>query len=244
MKTYGLIGYPLGHSFSQDFFNRKFAAENIRDCCYKLFPLPDLSLFPSLLSGEPTLAGLNVTIPHKRKIIPFLDRLDEEAAITGAVNTIKIDHHGLTGYNTDITGFENSFLPLLKPHHAGALVLGTGGSAAAAAYVLEKHRIPFMYVSRNPESGSGIPYSAIDKDLLESYPVIINCTPAGMFPNLHEAPDIPYGLLGPGNYLFDMVYNPDPTVFLEKGALAGAAVKSGAEMLRIQAEAAWAVWNQ
>lgn len=244
MNGYGLIGYPLSHSFSREYFNRKFASEKIRDAMYEHFVLPDISGFPALLKQNPGLRGLNVTIPYKKSIMPYLDRMDASALEAGAVNTILIKDSLLTGYNTDVIGFEKSLSPLLKKNHRGALILGTGGSASAVASVFRKRNFPHLFVSRNPPDQQVIPYSGITREILDTYPVIIHCTPVGMYPDVDACPDVPYDLLGPGNLLFDLVYNPDPSLFLQQGAAAGAAVKSGKEMLFIQAEESWKIWSQ
>jgi shikimate dehydrogenase len=244
MNIYGLIGFPLTHSFSREYFSRKFSAENIRDTIYEHFPISDLSSFPSLLQKHSGLKGLNVTIPYKQQIMPFLDRLDLSAAAVGAVNTILIRDSALIGYNTDIVGFEKSFTPLLNNEYCGALILGTGGSAAAVSWVLRKIKMPYVFISRHPAEGEALSYADITGELLLSHPVIINCTPVGMYPDVEACPDIPYDLLGSGNLLFDLIYNPEPSLFLQRGAAAGAAIKSGREMLMLQAEESWRIWNQ
>jgi len=244
MNIFGLIGFPLSHSFSRDYFTGKFSAENIRDAVYEHFPLPDLSSFPSLLQQYSGLKGLNVTIPYKQQIMPYLDRLDLSAAAVGAVNTVIVKDSFLIGYNTDIVGFEKSFTPLLQKDHRGALILGTGGSAAAVSWVLRKIKMPYVFISRHPAEGEALSYSDITAELLLSHPVIINCTPAGMYPDVNACPDIPYDLLSSKNLLFDLIYNPDPSLFLQRGAAAGAATKSGREMLMLQAEESWRIWNQ
>ena len=225
MNRYGLIGYPLTHSFSKEFFTRKFAAENIPDAVYENFSLPDLSSFPSLIDENQELKGLNVTIPYKQQILPFLDRLDITAAAVGAVNTIRVKDSLLIGYNTDIAGFEKSFTPLLQKSYSGALILGTGGSAAAVSWVLQKIKLPYVFISRKPADDHILSYADITEELLLSYSVIINCTPVGMYPDVQACPDIPYEMLSSNNLLFDLIYNPDPSVFLQKGTAAGAVVK-------------------
>lgn len=244
MKTYGLIGFPLTHSFSREYFTKKFSAEDIRDAVYEHFSFPDLSSFPLLLQQHAGLKGLNVTIPYKQKIMPYLDQLDLSAAAAGAVNTILVRDSSLIGYNTDIVGFEKSFTPLLKGSRRGALILGTGGSASAVSWVLRKIKMPYVFISRHPTDDEALSYADITRELLLSHPVIINCTPAGMYPDVQACPDIPYDFLGSRNLLFDLIYNPDPSLFLQKGAAAGAAVKSGREMLILQAEESWRIWNQ
>jgi len=259
---YGLIGYPLGHSFSQKFFTEKFSAEKI-SAEYKLFPVEHINLFPNVLRENPNLRGLNVTIPYKEQIIPFLDELDDTAREIGAVNVIKIISRpkppkggfgngtalksplgdlGVVGYNTDVIGFENSLKKLLQPQHTKALILGTGGAAKGVAYVLKKLNIKYLFVSRTPKEGQ-ISYPDIDAALLSDYTLIINTTPAGTFPNVEACPDIPYKYLTDKHLLYDLIYNPEKTLFLQLGATQGASIKNGLEMLHGQALAAWDIWN-
>ncbi|GHT34992.1 shikimate 5-dehydrogenase [Bacteroidia bacterium] len=260
MKHYGLIGYPLGHSFSQKFFTDKFAQENI-DADYQLFPIEKIDLFPTLLAENPNLCGLNVTIPYKEQIIPFLDELDETAREIGAVNVIKflppsplkgeqergsqVPFRGFRGkgYNSDVIGFENSLKPLLQPHHNKALILGNGGAAKGVAYVLRKLSIHYIIVSRTPKSGQ-ISYADINADLLRDYTLIINTTPTGTFPKTDVCPDIPYKELTDKHLLYDLIYNPEKTLFLQRGEAQGATIKNGLEMLHGQALAAWDIWER
>ncbi len=246
MKLYGLIGYPLGHSFSEKFFSEKFAAEKI-DAQYKLFPLENIDSFPGLLKKEPTLCGLNVTIPYKEKIIPFLSELDEIAQKIGAVNVIKFIRTTqgmiLKGYNSDVVGFENSLCPLLKPHHNKALILGTGGASKGVAFVLQKLGIEYKFVSRTPADGQ-FTYVDLHEDIIKTYPVIINTSPVGTFPHTDECPDIPYQTISAKHLLYDLIYNPKKTLFLQKGKAQGATIKNGLDMLHGQALAAWNIWNK
>ena len=241
MRRYGLIGYPLSHSFSKKYFEEKFRAEGITGCAYELFPIPEITGLEALLRTQPDLHGLNVTIPYKRSVLPYLD--DISNLPLEACNCIKIENNKLTGYNTDVTGFERSFTPLLQPHHTRALILGSGGAAAAVAYCLNKLGIKFSIVSRKPGPDAQLTYQDIDGSLLASHPVIINTTPLGMYPNIHEAPPLLYDALTSGHYLYDLHYNPPKTLFLQKGEEKGAAIKNGLEMLIIQAEESWRIWN-
>ncbi|MEP7166026.1 MAG: shikimate dehydrogenase [Ferruginibacter sp.] len=244
MNVYGLIGNPLGHSFSKKYFTEKFEKEGRNDCRFELYPLSTISEFPSLIENTKDLRGLAVTIPYKEAVIPFLDDISEEAKKIGAVNCIKIIANRLRGYNTDAIGFERSLKPLLQPHHAKALVLGSGGSSKAVQYVLDKLRITFLVVTRNEMERAGfINYSAIDENITNDHPLIINCTPVGMYPNEAEQPLLPYHFLHKKNLLFDLIYRPAETRFLASGKQFGATVKNGFEMLMIQAEENWRIWN-
>lgn len=242
-KIFGLIGYPLSHSFSKGYFIEKFKREGIADCAYELFPLSDISLFPALLQEQPNLVGLNVTIPHKEAVIPYLNELDEEAREIGAVNTITIRSGKTKGYNTDVYGFEASFRKHLQPHHQRALVLGTGGASKAVLHVLRKWGIPYLLVSRTGGEGK-ISYNDLTPELLESHTIIINTSPLGMYPKVEACPELPYEALTPQHYLYDLIYNPAETIFLRKGKEAGAITENGLEMLHLQAEKAWEIWNK
>lgn len=244
MNEYGLIGYPLQHSFSKKYFTEKFEKEGLTNCSFKLFPLQSVSELPEILHSHKNLKGLAVTIPYKVEVLPYLTAVDEAVIKIGAVNCIRIKNEKLTGYNTDVTGFEKSFLPHLKDHHSRALVLGTGGASKAVQYVLNKLGFQFLVVTRNIEFRQGhIQYEMINVEIIENYPVIINCTPVGMFPNEKAKPLIPYHLLTNRNYLYDLVYKPEETLFLNEGKKYGAIVKNGFEMLIIQAEENWRIWN-
>lgn len=243
MKQFGLIGYPLSHSFSQKFFTDKFREENITGCVYDNFPLENIEALRGVLEKYPNLAGLNVTIPYKEKVIPFLHHQSDVVKKIGACNCIKFVNGELHGYNTDVTGFEESLRPLLESHHRKALVLGTGGAAKAIHFVLEKLGIIFLEVSRNPFSGRQISYEQLTPELIAEHTLIINTTPVGMYPHTNECPPLPYTALTPKHYLFDLVYNPAKTMFLQKGEEQGAVIKNGADMLVIQALESWRIWN-
>jgi shikimate dehydrogenase len=254
MRLFGLIGYPLGHSFSKKYFSQKFLDEGITDCRYELFPLANIGELPGLLSAHPDLCGLNVTIPYKEQVIAYLDHPGVASAI-GACNCIDIRQGQRYGYNTDVIGFRESFAPALRAWDKAALVLGTGGAAKAVAYVLGQLGIGFRYVSRkpygvgDPVGGTGgtatevLGYADITPTLLETYTVIINCSPVGTFPNIGDAPSLPYDALSARHYLYDLVYNPEKTRFLKEGQARGAVIRNGYEMLRLQAEEAWRIWN-
>lgn len=243
MKTYGLIGYPLSHSFSERYFGRKFAAGGIRECTYTNFPLADIAQLPQLLAATPTLCGLNVTIPYKQAVIPYLTRLDDQAAQVGAVNCIRIENGTLTGYNTDIYGFRESLLQLIGPARPRALVLGGGGASKAVKYVLRQLGIPFQVVSRT-KSPDTITYEEVTPALLAGHPLVVNTTPLGTCPAIHECPALPYEAITPAHFLFDVVYNPEATRFLALGKERGAATMNGMQMLVGQAEKSWEIWNR
>lgn len=246
MKLFGLIGYPLGHSFSEKFFTEKFQKENI-NACYKLFPIENIQLFHQILEKNPTIEGLNVTIPYKEQIVPYLDELDKTAAEIGAVNVIKIkkdvNQVKLIGYNSDIIGFEQSIRPLLTEHHKKALILGTGGASKGVAYVLKKLNIDYTFVSRN-KNVDCFTYEELNKEIINSHTLIVNCSPIGTYPNTEVCPNIPYEGLSKQHLLYDLIYNPEKTLFLKKGEMEGATIKNGLEMLHKQAISAWEIWNQ
>lgn len=244
MKVYGLLGLSLGHSFSQKYFTEKFQKENIKDCLYSNFEIASLIDGIPLLKQMRELSGLNVTIPYKAGIIPFLDELSAECTEMNACNCIKITRGKWIGHNTDVTGFETSFRPLLQAHHTKALILGTGGAASAVAFVLKKAGISFLYVSRTPNALlPSIGYEKIDSQILKEYKIVINTTPSGMYPNVDDYPKIPYEYIGPQHYFFDLIYNPGKTLFLKKAAMQGAMIMNGSMMLEIQAEESWKIWN-
>ena len=242
MTKYGIIGYPLGHSFSRGFFTEKFTRESI-DAQYLNFEIPDVAMLSDVLRDNPELRGLNVTLPHKQAVIPLLDEMSEEAMEIGAVNVIRVRNGKLKGFNSDIIGFTNSIKPLLQPHHRKALVLGTGGASKAIRVGLNRLGIEWTYVSRSPRDGM-VTYEDITAETLQEYTVIINCSPVGMFPKVDAAPAIPYELLSPQHLLFDCVYNPEETLSMKKGRKQGATVKNGLEMLHLQAIASWNFWNE
>jgi len=248
MRLFGLIGYPLEHSFSPGYFGEKFRKEGI-DAEYRLFPLESVGAFPRLVEDVPSLEGLNVTIPYKKQILPYLDRLSDEASRIGAVNTLVFDKTSdnsrfISGYNTDVWGFTHSIRPLLKPHDRLALVLGTGGSSAMVGYALRKLGIVPLFVTRsNPATAESIRYSQLTPEELRRRSVIVNTTPVGMYPHVEEKPPIPYSAIGPDHLLFDLVYNPPESRFLQEGLRRGARVKNGYQMLCLQAEKSWEIWN-
>ncbi len=249
MNIYGLIGYPLTHSFSKKYFSEKFEKENLHTSVYQNFEIDSIARFKDIIATNPQLNGLNVTIPYKEKVIDYLDELDPEAKEIGAVNTIKFTENvGLlktSGFNTDIFGFEESINPLLQPEHKKALILGTGGASKAIEYVLKKKNINFLHVSRNNANGkSVISYNDLTPDVLNEYTIIINTTPLGMYPDIHSCPELPWEYVGQKHLLYDLVYNPDLTKFMSMGLEQGAQVKNGLEMLHLQAEKAWEIWNR
>jgi shikimate dehydrogenase len=239
---YGIIGYPLLTTFSPDYFKEKFARLNI-DATYEKFPLEKIDSFIALIQSNPSLQGLNVTIPHKENVIPFLDALDDTAQKIGAVNTIQFKEGKLIGYNTDTIGFKNSLKPLLKQHHSKALILGTGGSSKAVAYALQELGISYQYVSRKKKDDQLV-YSGLNAAIINDHKLIINTTPLGMKPYDSLFPEIPYEYIGKEHLLYDLIYHPAETPFLQKGKASGAAIKNGAEMLIEQAEAAWRIWDR
>ncbi len=245
MKKYGLIGFPLAHSFSKKYFENKFLEENLTDRSFELFPIENIAEFNLLVQSGKINAGLAVTIPYKQTVIPFLDHLDATAAATGAVNCIKIKDNKTIGYNTDQFGFEQSLLPLLKPHHKKALILGTGGSSLAVQYILDKQQIDYLPVSRKASGGNkNITYEQVDEQIMNEYNLIINCTPVGMHPQESAKPNLPYQFLSPFHLLYDLVYNPENTAFLQQGKIMGCVTKNGMEMLALQAEENWKIWEE
>lgn len=245
MKKFGIIGYPLGHSFSPGYFNEKFRNEGI-DAVYDRYELPRIEDFPGIISTNPELVGLNVTIPYKEKVMAYLDKVSPEAMAIGAVNVVKVTGNGknvtLTGYNSDVIGFSRSIKPLLQKHHKKALILGTGGASKAVNYALKQLGLETVLVSRT-EKDDTICYSQVTEELIREYEVIVNCTPCGMAPDFDSCPNIPYDKLNSSNLLYDLIYNPDETLFLKKGKEQGAVTKNGLEMLLLQAEAGWEIWN-
>lgn len=243
MHRLGLIGKTLSHSFSKTFFEEKFRREGISDYSYDLFEIPEIQQITDFIRQHPDLKGFNVTIPYKQTIIPFLDELSQEAAAIGAVNAVFIKRNGnqiLTkGFNTDAEGFLRSMDGYPMP--SKAMVLGTGGAAAAISYVLENHGCACTFVSRDPKRG--LPYSALTPELVREHPLIVNCTPLGTFPNINEKPDIPYEGISGGHFLYDLVYNPSETAFLKEGIRRGAMTQNGLAMLHAQAEAAWSLFR-
>ena len=245
MDKYGLIGFPLGHSFSVSFFNEKFTNENI-NARYINFEIPQIDELPEILASNPELKGLNVTIPYKQKVISYLDDISPEAKSIGAVNVIRITHKGknpiLKGFNSDVIGFTRSIEPMLEKFHKKALILGTGGASKAIEYGLNTLGLETLFVSRTKRDGC-ITYDEVTSELVKEYNVIVNCTPVGMYPKADSCPDLPYEAMGSHNILYDLIYNPDETLFMKKGAEHGATTKNGLEMLLLQAIASWDFWN-
>ena len=242
MRQFGLIGYPLSHSFSKKYFAEKFEREGLNNCIYENYPIPSINELTALLKDYPSLEGLNVTIPYKEQVIPFLSARSAVVEKINACNCIKIENGQLSGHNTDVTGFELSLVPKLKEHHRKALILGTGGAAKAVEYVLSKLGIQSQYVSRTASPGI-LGYESVSRDLLSEYTLIVNTTPLGMYPETGTCPPIPYDAISNRHYLFDLVYNPAKTVFLQNGARFGAVISNGGSMLQIQAEESWKIWN-
>ena len=248
MQTYGLIGYPLEHSFSQKYFTDKFKSEGLSQYQYLNYSLERVELIKEIVDRDSTLIGLNVTIPYKQKVINYLDERDEISKKIGAVNTIKIERTEgkvrLKGYNTDAYGFYHSLQPHLKKKHDSALILGTGGSSRAVAYVLDELGIHYIYVSRSPREKSQLSYMDLCGPVLYNFQIIINTSPVGMYPDVNNAPDIPYDFIAKDHILFDLIYNPEETLFLKKGKEKGAQIINGLSMLHLQAERSWDIWNR
>ena len=247
MKKFGLIGYPLGHSFSRNFFNEKFHSELI-DAEYVNFEIPTIEDLPKVIAANPNLAGFNVTIPYKEQVIPFLDAIDKDAEAIGAINVVKVQHVKgkvvLTGFNSDVMGFVQSIESMLEPQHKKALILGTGGASKAINHGLHQLGLETLFVSRNRHDEHTITYEEITPAIMDEYKVIVNCTPIGMYPKADECPNIPYEYLTPKHLLYDLLYNPDTTLFMKKGSDKGAVVKNGLEMLLLQAFGSWDIWNR
>ncbi|MBR1399964.1 MAG: shikimate dehydrogenase [Prevotella sp.] len=245
MDKYGLIGYPLAHSFSISYFNEKFQNEGI-DAEYINFEIPTIEALPEVLASNPELKGLNVTIPYKQRVMSYLDAISPEARAIGAVNVIKVEHRGndvrLKGFNSDVIGFTKSIEPLLERYHKKALILGTGGASKAIDYGLKSLGLETVFVSRYERPGT-IQYERITPDVVKEYNVIVNCTPCGMFPHSDECPNLPYEAMDSHTILYDLIYNPDETMFMYNGKKQGATVKNGLEMLLLQAFSSWEFWN-
>ncbi|HLK28965.1 MAG TPA: shikimate dehydrogenase [Puia sp.] len=243
MRKFGLIGYPLSHSFSQKYFTEKFNKENIEDCSYQNFSIPAIQEISSIILSEAELCGLNVTIPYKEQVIPFLDFKNEVVEQINACNCIKIIDRKLYGFNTDVVGFEISLKKKLKAHHKNALILGTGGAAKAVEYVMKKLGIEYKLVSRKPSSENAISYNDLNENIIRSHQLIVNTSPIGMYPNVYAYPEITYQAITSQHYFFDLIYNPAKTAFLQKGEERGAVIENGLEMLVLQAEESWRIWN-
>ena len=246
MDKYGLIGYPLGHSFSISYFNEKFANENI-DAKYINFEIPSIDNLPEVLASNPELKGLNVTIPYKQQVIGYLDTLSPEAKTIGAVNVIRVSHKGnktiLKGFNSDVIGFTKSIEPMLTPLHRKALILGTGGASRAIDFGLKSLGLETLFVSRTHHDERTITYDEVEAETVRQYNVIVNCTPCGMYPKTETCPDLPYAAMNEDNILYDLIYNPDETLFMKRGAEHGANTKNGLEMLLLQAFSSWEFWH-
>ena len=247
MEKYGLIGYPLGHSFSISYFNQMFQDEGI-DAVYENFEIPTIDALPEVLDSNPNLRGLNVTIPYKEKVLPFLDSVSPEARAIGAVNVIRVTHEGnnvkLKGYNSDVIGFTKSIESMLdKKRHKKALILGTGGASKAIDYGLRNLGLETVFVSRYERPGT-IQYSTITPEVIQEYNVVVNCTPMGMYPKTEECPLLPYEAMDQHTILYDLIYNPDETKFMKLGKKYGAQTKNGLEMLLLQAFASWEFWHE
>lgn len=248
MRQFGLIGFSLQHSFSKQFFTEKFKKENIVDCIYENFELKTIDEFPAISERNINLAGLNVTLPYKQTVIKFLDALDNEATDIGAVNVIKFEKNAegknkLTGYNTDHYGFAKSLKEILPPTPISALILGVGGGSKAVAYALKQLNIPYLITSRRPKEDE-LSFSKVTEEIINTHELIINTTPLGMFPSVNSYPAIPYLYLSDKHILFDLAYNPEETIFLQKGKEKGATVMNGLKMLHYQAEKSWEIWNK
>lgn len=252
MKKLGLIGYPLAHSFSKKYFEEKFRKLSIAGYSYDLFPLASIGELPGLLKNEPQLTGLNVTIPYKEKVIPYLTELDESARAVGAVNTIKILHDAagtmkLTGYNTDVFGFRQAIKPFLEPQHEKALILGTGGASKAVEFVLRQIGVECFFVTREKKNASpanSFSYAELNEFIIASCKMIVNTTPLGTYPQADACPELPYTAISPGHLLCDLVYNPEETLFMKKGREQGAVAINGLSMLYHQADKAWEIWTE
>ena len=246
MDIYGLIGYPLGHSFSVGYFNEKFQNEGI-DAKYVNFEIPQIEMLEEVIASNPDLKGLNVTIPYKEKVISYLDNVSPEARTIGAINVIRVIHKGrsviLKGYNSDVIGFTQSIEPRLEPYHKKALILGTGGASKAVNYGLKSLGLETVFVSRYERPGT-IQYEKLTPDDIKEYNVIVNCTPVGMYPKTEVCPVLPYEAMDSHTILYDLIYNPDETLFMKRGAEHGAQVKNGLEMLLLQAFASWEFWHE
>ncbi|GIM52105.1 shikimate 5-dehydrogenase [Capnocytophaga cynodegmi] len=242
-RLFALVGKNISYSFSRTYFTEKFEKEHISDAEYVNFDLNSVDELPQKLQKNPNIQGMNVTIPYKKEIIPMLAKLDPIAEEIGAVNTIKITQEGLIGYNTDYFGFSESLKPFLKEHHTKALILGTGGASNAVAYALKMLGISFRFVSRTPKMGQ-FSYSDLSSQIINKYKIIINCTPLGTFPNVEDFPPIPYQFLTSEHLLYDLIYNPERTTFLQKGEKKKAIIINGLKMLELQAEKAWEIWNE
>jgi shikimate dehydrogenase len=242
MRLFGLIGYPLSHSFSEKYFTAKFEREKISDCRYQAFPIASIDQLPGLLETQQELSGLNVTIPYKREVLPFINKIHLPKGLN-ACNCIRIKDGVLHGYNTDWTAFRESIYPVLHGGIRAALVLGNGGAAEAVCFALKSMDIAVHIVSRTPGNGAAYTYGQLDEQVMNEHKLIVNTTPLGLYPRTAACPGIPYQFLSRDHLLFDLVYNPAKTVFLQKGEERGATIMNGEEMLVLQAEESWRIWN-
>lgn len=244
MNKLGLLGRNISYSFSKAYFKEKFENENITDTTYENFDIETINLLPEVLKNTPNLKGLNVTIPYKEVVIPYLDKVNKKAKEIGAVNTIKITKKGkLVGYNTDCYGFKKTLKPFLKSYHKSALILGTGGASKAVAFTFKELGISYHYVSRNQSENVSFTYNSLKEDTIKQHQIIINCSPLGTFPNIEDCPNIPYNAISENHILFDLIYNPEQTKFLRLGKERNAITINGLNMLKLQAEKAWSIWN-
>ena len=244
MKKLGLLGKNISYSFSRAYFKKKFEEENIQNVSYDNFDIESIDIFPSIIKNTKDLKGLNVTIPYKEQVIPYLNKLNKKAKAIGAVNTIKITKKGkLVGYNTDCYGFKNSLKPFIKSHHKKALILGTGGASKAIAFSLKELGISYKYVSRKLSKEIDFSYDTLNESDITNHQIIINCTPLGTYPNIDDCPNIPYEGITNHHILFDLIYNPEETTFLKRGKERQATTINGLNMLKLQAEKAWFIWN-
>ena len=243
MRLFGLLGYPLTHSFSQKYFTEKFQTLGITNAAYENFSIPTIEELSGILSTKKDLEGFNITIPYKKAVLDFLNDWSEPVKKMGACNCVKITDGKLKGFNTDVVGFQQSLQPFLKPYHQKALILGTGGASAAVEYVFQELKIPYQFVSRSARSNA-ISYEELSQDLMEDHQLVINTSPVGMYPQVDAVPNIPYQFLTPKHHLFDLIYNPSETEFLSLGKQHGATIQNGFEMLILQAEESWRIWNE
>ena len=244
MNKLGLLGKNISYSFSKAYFKEKFENQQITDTTYENFDIETIDLFPSIIKNTKNIKGLNVTIPYKEVVIPYLDKINKKAKEIGAVNTIKITKKGkLVGYNTDCYGFKKTLKPFLQPHHKKALILGTGGASKAIAFTFKELGISHHYVSRTQSKGVSFTYNSLTEDTIKQYQVIVNCSPLGTFPNIEDCPNIPYNAINENHILFDLIYNPKETKFLRLGKAQNAITINGLNMLKLQAEKAWTIWN-
>lgn len=241
-NRYGLLGKNIAYSFSKGYFTQKFKDLGLHDHSYENFDLKDIQEVEHMFTKNTAIKGFNVTIPYKEAIIPYLTEIDQKAKKIGAVNTVKITKNGLKGYNTDAYGFKKSIDPFLQKSHTRALILGTGGASKAVAFVFDECDIPYTYVSRHPKQQQ-LSYTNLTKEIMASHSIIVNCTPLGTHPNILESPNIPYAFIQKGHLLYDLIYNPEKTTFLEEGEKRGAQISNGLSMLQLQAEKSWEIWN-